>query len=232
MPEQSEPLLSPPRWLRFSLASLLWAVVLVSLLVTTVMMGIRLRRAEREVEKLRSELGQLTIQDPQKIHAIGIRSHDSLEFCWRIHLPPGRQFCIREAQNGIPMVGLPAESGTISVTGEGEAVLFAGVKRKSGEPAASYLQYEKGLGPSLGATLAPDWTKENSWSQDSHLVGPGSTVVFEPNQPAVLLRMRVKSGPGSVPTTPCEGLMVWIEPIPTTGGPPQLTTTWSATPAP
>jgi hypothetical protein len=48
-----------------------------------------------EIRLLRTELGYLTIDDPEKITAIKLQSGDPLTWQWRIYLPPGRKYRIR-----------------------------------------------------------------------------------------------------------------------------------------
>ena len=236
MPEQSEPMPAlapavPRRWLRFSLASLLWAVTVVSLLVTTVVMGIRLRQAERENQKFRDEFGVLAIQDSRKINVLGVRTHESLEYCWRIYLPPGYKYWIWTADSGIPASGLPKEKSGSELSG-GTWLVFAGINRKPDGPATSYvechLDSEHGGTSGQRHVLAPDWTKGTSGTS-SDGVGAGESAVLDPDQPATLVRLQVVPQSGSVLTAPCDGFMIWIEaePIPDPpfvrpGGPPGL----------
>ena len=215
MSDVADPLAPPPRrrWLRFSLASLLWAVVLVSLLVTNVLMGIRLRRAESENQELRREFGVFTIKDPQKINVLGVRTHEQWGYCWRIYLPPlppGCCYFLCTANREIPATGLPKKWTRQGLDG-GKGLVYAGIKRKADDHATSYIEYHTERGDRLYNTdvPTPDWT-QGGWNLGSDVVLAGNTVVGSPGKPLVLMRLRVSddSGPS---TPPCDGFMVWIE---------------------
>lgn len=86
---------SPParrRWLQFSLRSMLILMVLAAIGFSLWTSKQRLednRRLQGEIKRLKSELGELTIEEGQegKIHAIGIPALESFTWSWRVYIP-------------------------------------------------------------------------------------------------------------------------------------------------
>jgi hypothetical protein len=74
---------------RFSLATLMFSVTLIIVLVALTTTSLRYHQAMEELLKLRGESGYLTISDPAKIHVIGVRKLEEMKWQWRIYAPEG-----------------------------------------------------------------------------------------------------------------------------------------------
>jgi hypothetical protein len=107
---------------RFSVRGLLLAVFVVALAVSNFVAYQRLRETastlrdtERSLETLRSEVGELSIRDPDLVHAVAIPSYESMTYRWRVFLPKSRKFYLNTATGQIPEDGLP-DSGTSRIS--------------------------------------------------------------------------------------------------------------------
>ncbi len=60
-----------------------------------------------ELHALRDETGRLSIDDPTKLNAMGIRTNDPLLWKWRIWVPEGSKVFLGAAWGEIPATGVP-----------------------------------------------------------------------------------------------------------------------------
>ena len=223
------------RWRRllrpqFSLKTLMLLAVICALLVALWTSSRRLEQAKRDIDvyraeiaKYRRELGYLDITDPNKVHAIGLRTTGSLRWQWRIYLPQNRRFRLGLYGIGIPKSGFaggPNASGDIR---SGESLVDACVERG---PEGRWLLSTKrdgrgGHSVSIGGKEVP-WLDKGA-NKDIEEVQPEEVKVLEPGEPLVLVRLRVHKPTNvapdgtvlttSAPDTPCEGLMIAIEEV-------------------
>lgn len=211
------------RRIRFSLIGILTTTLLVALTATIVVLYQRVRELEPALRKLRNEVGELTVDDPELPHAIRIPTYDDTSFRWRLHLPTGKKFVLRcAASTSIPARGLPLmESGeyfmswefdsTRSDTDWIQAIAFD--KDRQGD---WRLVLSRGSERRSVTRLLPD--EMQGWLEEEHspaliIAGQGTTVSAKPGEPLILLwqlrRKIVSDGPEIVePTT---GVVVWIE---------------------
>ena len=77
----------------------------------------------QENRRLRDELGELSIDDDTKLHAIRTSSGEGLEWAWRIWIPAGHQYRLRGDGGLIPKEGWPREGGTMYLRDAGEHVI-------------------------------------------------------------------------------------------------------------
>ncbi|MEO0532228.1 MAG: hypothetical protein AAF266_16910 [Planctomycetota bacterium] len=84
----------PKRRPRVSLLSLFLLTALVATSVTTGTLWREIRPLRSEVLRLRVETGQLTVDDPAKLHALAIDTMDEDTWKWRVYLPEGPTYRI------------------------------------------------------------------------------------------------------------------------------------------
>jgi hypothetical protein len=83
------------RWRpRFSLLNLFLFATIVCLAVALWRSQAHLKSVTQEVLRLRAEMGQVYVSDPNKVHAIQVRQTEDGSSRWRLYLPPGRTFAI------------------------------------------------------------------------------------------------------------------------------------------
>lgn len=215
--------------LRFSLATLILVATIICVLVALWATSRRLEETRHqlasvqdELQKYRDELGYLTITDPNKVHAIGVRTPGRLQWRWRVWLPGNRRFRLHTATGGVPQDGISGFGEIVfmsSTIRSGEFLLHAYIEKD--HKARWLLHVEVPSGG--GSVFIPE--NEGPWvggeaGYNIEQVRPDRTHSFQPGAPAVLLRLRVltiveKHDDGSTsyraPEEPCDGLMIWIE---------------------
>ena len=58
---------------------------------------VELQSRDAEINKLKTELGKLTIKDPGKVHILALPSNEDWHWRWRVYLPPGKTWAITKA---------------------------------------------------------------------------------------------------------------------------------------
>ena len=219
------------RWLQFSLRHLLILTVFVGLIISHLMTSLRLREADQEIAKLRAETARLGEIDPEKVNIVSVPSLDPLVWKWRIFLPRGASFRIRQAFEDIPVTGLPPSSGAYvsawspETPEEGILVTVQMARNVKGD---FDLWFEEGRGAStmdtglrvastLGTVDGETFEEWRSKAPSTIREGGGETVVIDPSETIVLLRSRPskrsESGAWTRDPDPTPGIMLWLEPV-------------------
>ncbi len=60
-----------------------------------------------ELHALRDETGRLSIEDPTKLYAMGVRTNEPLHWKWRIWVPEGAKVFLGAEWGEIPATGVP-----------------------------------------------------------------------------------------------------------------------------
>jgi hypothetical protein len=216
---------------RFSLLSLLIAAAIVC--VAAAFYGVRRREAiairelesvraqakqqEETIERLRAELGYLTIGDKGKIHALQLPTHDEYHWKWRVYLPPERRWKLFGGTGNVPSQGYENVPHNMSTIEGGEFTLEVFIDNDpEGRPRLVYRTpvstTRMGISPAEFALLKANG---HSWAG----VGRGMVQMRDAGQPIQLMRLRVneefaKSSGGSSYRTsdqPQFGFLIWIE---------------------
>ena len=211
------------RRIRFSLMGMLTTTLIVALTATTVVLHQRIRVIEPALLKLRNEVGELTVDDPELPHAIRIPDYDDTSHRWRLHLPAEKKFVLRCAvSTSIPAQGIPSiESSKCFMSWEFrstgvdtdwiQAIAFD--KNRQG---VWRLVLSRGSEWHSVSRPLPDemqgWLEEEQspvWS----ISGKGATVSAKPGEPLILFRQRRVAVIEGEPLSeePTTGVVAWIE---------------------
>jgi hypothetical protein len=156
------------RRLQFSLATLILLVTIAALVVALWTTSQRWKKDVAELQKLRDLVGELTISDPDKVHAIRVPSTGQLKWQWRVYLPAGRQFRLRLITGDVPRAGVPAPGKAVGMYGfldcSGEFLLSANVEKN-----------RRGTWV-LAASAPPSWDGSNPFPNDEWLSGGGWSI--------------------------------------------------------
>ena len=187
--------------------------------------------------QMRDELGIFEVDDPTKIHAIGVPTEDGEPCQYRVYLPPGKKYQFNYKANDIPEVELPGRY-TLDSIAPGNYLISVNLKRnqdpKTGKPLPYATAEMKVVPTGLLSYSTSSYSivineSKNDWilnkvtgSMTYSWGGIGDQVkLVDHNQAVVLYRARAHETQGtrnSYSTKPakgpCDGFMVWIETLP------------------
>lgn len=194
---------------RFSLRTLLLVTAIIALSVTVAMQYRELGPLREEVARLRREVGELTVEDPTKLHAIRVETENELEWKWRIWIPEGASYRLRSHGGPIPKEGYPTDGGTTYLRKPGEYIIRYVIRRdpRDGRWNGS-LHSPRG---SVGKDHQP-WVEWNSRVSMTAGVGQ-STQSYETGRLVEITRYRASQADSSEDIEdPAAGFMIWLEP--------------------
>ncbi len=215
---------------RFSLAAALLFVATVGALAAWWGANQRMERAVREARQLRvqleqyqAELGQLSVIDPTKVHAIGLRMRpeDGMRWKWRVYLPPTRVWklvLVAGPQSGNRnVIGRQlqgeAESNRMAVVNvaAGAFVMEAAVVPGNADQ-AHYILACAIDGRPCGELQLSAFNAAADYDQEL-TVGPNERSVWEPGERPLLLSLRQANGQAerqTEGTAATKSLAIWL----------------------
>jgi len=87
---------------RFSIRSILIAMVLLGLTIVVAQLWREVGPLRDEVQRLRVETGRLTVKNPNNVYGFPIATHDQDARRWRLYLPPGKSFTVYAYSGTLP----------------------------------------------------------------------------------------------------------------------------------
>ncbi|HEX4414391.1 MAG TPA: LapA family protein [Lacipirellulaceae bacterium] len=217
---------------RFSLATILIAFLIIGLALVVVLQRWQIGPLRRELRAMREQLGSLTINDVSRVYAIQVRQPDPNLWRWRIYLPSGHDYCIREVEGTLPSRMGKQDKDWL------EEVKNAQYGVGRGEYSGSELNGELNIEASLFDTgkswrfcvrpgnnvteLPPsfigDWLGDISRIESS-ATSKDAQMEFDPREPIILLHLEQPvlkpiTGGGTQSTesaTPTHGIVIWLE---------------------
>lgn len=218
---------------RFSILSALLVLTIAALAVTVWRQNSELSPLQQEVRRLRKELGQLTIDDANKIYAIRVPSSDLDTNRFRVYLPKNRKFILGSRIQTIPG-RLQSQSrkdwleslsgiGSTSTIDSGEFTIDVEVKRDN-EKADHWNLYHSinGRGGGHVGSEMPWLNDRRRWTTEAD-AGFDQQTERDADEGLVLFELRqgnIKELAGGYSVTPADktkeqpGVMLWIEPAP------------------
>lgn len=192
---------------------------LVATSLTTVMLWREVDPLRKEVRRLRRAGGVLTISDPKRVHAVGVETHVTKAWKWRVWVPAGRRVAVHVAVSDIPDLHVAGSVPAVKSSGRLE------LHRQNTDAAQVdvTLAAEKLLDGTVRwnlkegnvSTHIPVPPKATEWlvGQSSGYSGGGRAgyqVNENPGDPLLLLHQRQYYKSGQVPPLG-DGVVVWIE---------------------
>jgi hypothetical protein len=209
---------------RFSLLSAILLMTIVGFSIVTIQLWREVGPLRLEVRQLRDEAGRLSVEAPDKIHAIQLRTHNELAWEWKVWIPEGELVQVKYVWGKIPGSGYPQPLGVASLkAGENRIALiasrnaandgwFADLKTES--PAAgTILHGGQGLRiPDESVWFERDEPATNNFYGEE--VGYSTSAESGREQRFLLMRKRVLISDG-VPSdddgSPLPGFLIWLE---------------------
>jgi hypothetical protein len=214
------------RRVRFSLLTLLLLTALLLVSVSHFVTSRRLDATQAALRQANNDLGQLTVDDANKLHAISLPTFQHQQWRWRVQLPSGQRYRLRWLVDNVPQEGVPQAPRVNQIqlidqyakpiaTGEPFILTLALTKNAEGQASLTFAVPNRSTTIPLKDQAA--WAASDSgigWS--TWTAGMQGTESVVKTQPMMLLRYRRgKEVPGgwTVEKNPTEGIAVWIEPF-------------------
>lgn len=200
---------SRPSRMRYSLLTLALVTAIIALSITVAMLYREVLPLRDEVARLRSEVGELHVGDPSKLHAIRVETDSELEWKWRLWIPEGASYRLRAEGDRVPAEGYPSDGGTVDFREAGEHVIRYVIRRDPRDE-RWYGSLRTQVG-SVGKDNQP-WVEWSSRTSTSGGVG-SSTQMYEADEQVEIIRHRVSEACSSADIEdPAAGFMIWLEP--------------------
>jgi hypothetical protein len=203
-----------PRRLRFSLRTLVSLVTIIAMAIVIALLYAELVPLREENRRLRDEIGELSIEDESKFHAILMPQSNPGEFKWkwRIWIPEGSAYVLQYASKAVPKQGFPQGYGSgITIRDSGEHWVEYQVFRDPESGGWNDMLSTRQGSISGGHQDWPDWLPRTGAGT---AVGD-TTRVFEPDRTIELARWHISQAKSSrLIKYPSAGYMIWFTPIP------------------
>ncbi len=204
----------PRRKWRFSLRRLFAVCIIATIVASHVITSMRLFRENSELRELRQEVGYLDVRNTNLPHIVGVKTLDDLTWKWKLYLPEGRTFVIREFLGTAPpennfnaegsyvrrwdgiFTGYVDLELTLRLDYEGKWIRKYVVSNESGLSVASPLQLPEELIRRL---------QDPAYSRSYQTMGIGPTIQMELNdsgtavEPLSLVRLHVEENMQGTP---------------------------------
>lgn len=197
---------------RLSLLTLLLLLTVAAMVIAIWKLYAEVVPLRAENRELRDELGELSIDDPDKVHAILTPQSEPgrFNYKWRLWIPEGRRYKLCWTTSKVPKQGFPTKPTSLPLPGSGE----------------HWLEYRIFLEEETGKWRDLVYTHEMSYSGDYQdwptwdpRIGTGETVgetthVFDPAERVVLARWHIGRSKASAQIEyPSAGFLIWLEPL-------------------
>lgn len=186
---------------------------------------------------MRTELGFLNIEDPNKSLAISVPTNRNHEWRWRVYLPPGGQYSISAYTGNLPDQGkLQGKAWVDAARLTGSGISSSGSNLQGEFLIDARIDKEDGhwtfrVNPAGSMTISEppdDWLSVDGSTSVVSSISNKSQTEFQPGQPIILMhlskRPMVKLPGGGRSSTPptgsAEGIALWIEQMPPVPTPP------------
>jgi hypothetical protein len=203
-----------PRF-QFSIRWMLVAIAFISVLGSHVFTSWKLKQSREEVGRMATELGRLTISNPDTLNVLELPTYEDMTWRWRVHVPSATKYRLLISTQEIPSTGVPSDHGS-SELAPGEYIVTAAVRRdRLGRWRLTLVQQNGTIGMVIPEEHANWLTDGPGYSTER--AGSGASVAATSDEPFVFLRlncMQKTPGGGGVSAPPgarTEGIMIWVD---------------------
>ena len=202
----------PARGRRYTLRALfvgIAAIAVVATWVNSYRVAQRNRLLEAENRRLRDEVGELSVEDESRLHAIRAATNHDFEWAWRVWILEGHTYRLRVVGDRIPRQGFPDDGGTTILREPGEHFVRYRIQR---DPRDNRWIGILSTRVATSTRTSGDWVEWSSRTGTTEGVG-ATTEVIAPGERTVLARHRVSQAKSSSDIEdPSAGFLIWLEP--------------------
>ncbi len=201
-----------------SLLTAMLLITIVGMAIKIVQLRLELDPLRRDLRMLRKSLGQLSIDDESKLHAIAVPTLQDLTWSWRVWIPQGRQVTLHYQWGNVPRTGVPSKRNSVTLP-PGEQSIWLSAMQVG--PRASEIEVTLDTsGGMVGARTRSNDRWLMRFTQDSNSTAfegvPWSTYVAPQSEKVIVLRRfrvgeEMSSEELSRSNEPTPGFIVWLE---------------------
>jgi hypothetical protein len=203
------------RSFRFSILNLLLLMAAVAFAVALYLKNERLHESTRELQRLRSEAGYISIDDSKQVHVVAVPVPGPYRYRWRVYLPGGKDFGLFTYQGKVSKTKLPENPRAVHRNGlgaqsspfEDREVLIDAVLEPRYDGGYHFTLSENG--DSKTAIIFPHGLPE--WDNDmmpmEFVAGRKGTVASDIAIPIKLLRIDGVNASGE---TSNDAILIWV----------------------
>lgn len=204
------------KWYRFTLRRFLIGFVILSGLFAFLRYTHWGYVAGEAITRMGRGVGLVSPHDSSKIRVTAVRPFGTLDYEWRVSIPPGETYMVCRSLRNVPLKGFPHAFGARLPR---ESLLYFGIGRSdSGERGLAHrVQTYDGLVPQTTQSgwgwANLDWTSGDL--ETSGILYSDGEQEFEPGQQIVLVRSVITQSQRVWDTVlqPGDGIMIWLEPV-------------------
>jgi hypothetical protein len=211
----SEQPASISRWRpRISLLSSLQLLTIAGMAIVIAQLWREVGPLRADNRRLRDEVGELSIEDHDKVHAIEVRTKESLVWKFRVWVPEEKTVGVKEQWGDVPRTGLPEKKGaTILAPGE-QWIIYRVEKSATGDEWGAVLE----TAGSGHGSIIPEKDRYWLWPEPAALWGEGvqetTVAAGDDDRSLVLKRWRIADTDDSDDFKKMEttsGFIIWLE---------------------
>jgi len=225
---------------RLSLLTALLLTTIVGLAIVVAQLWREVEPLRIDVRRLRTEVGNLTVEDPAKACIIAVPTSEVDTWRWRVYLPPGNQYELCEYSGHLPKPSPHGDnswydavrkdgvgSSSISTALSGEITIESKIFKRDGTwlLQTSATKRDDTTSTKSGGTTSiyqpsGDWLSDRRARSSTSDASLTDQLSLEVEQPILLLHLKrpiINDLPGgghtsTMPTDSADGIVIWLEP--------------------
>lgn len=199
---------------QISLLSALLLMTIVGMAIVIAQLWSEVGPIREEVRRLRDEVGELSIEDMTRMHAIEVRTGDPLMWKWRMWVPEGQTVVVRSQWGEVPRTGVPRGSGSVSLEPGEQWITYRAQPDSRGDSWTAKLETATGW-TGAGIRNNDRWWQWPTTTTTGEGVGFTTKIANADENSFLLKRLRIGTDKNSSQLlnqdSPTAGFIIWLE---------------------
>lgn len=200
---------------RISILNALLLTTIVAMAIVIVQYWREIGPLRQEVFGLRNEVGRLTFEDRSKIHAIAVRTNESLTWKWRIWVPQGKRVTMHLQAGDVPRTGVPSPRNTVQLVPGEQSLILRFHQVPSSHRWRASLESSVGGGILVDVPESQEWPIWKEYAGTGEGVGQETRVFDNDSNVLILSRQRIGEVSSSMEVEkmggPTAGYIIWLD---------------------